>query len=28
MMLEGTGVTLVKVKIEETRKCSVNVEVK
>jgi len=27
MMLKGTGVTLVKVKIEETRKCSVNVEV-
>ena len=27
-MLEGTLVSLVKVKIEETRKCSVNVEVK
>jgi 6-pyruvoyltetrahydropterin/6-carboxytetrahydropterin synthase len=25
--LDGTGVTLVKVKIEETRKCSVNVTV-
>ena len=25
-VLEGTGVTLVKLKIEETRKCSVNVE--